>query len=57
MTSTVPHLLSMTITYFLRIGQRIRRRNRGERSPGALTALVVTLGHEAIAARATEILV
>ncbi len=52
-----PHLLSITITYFVRISQRIRHRNRGERSPGAPTAPVVTLGHGAIAARATDILV
>ncbi len=52
-----PHFLSITITYFLRIAQRVRYRNRSDRSPGALTAPAVTLGHETIAARATDILV
>ena len=52
-----PHLLSITITYFLRIARRARSRNRDQRSLRALTAPAVSLGHESIAARATDILV
>jgi hypothetical protein len=49
--------LSITITYFLRIARRAFSRNRDERSLRALAARAVTLGHEFIAARATDILV